>query len=577
MAYNLGDRFQRDPEYFRFYDPGAYQYEDGHKIISSKFPFLSNTPRNTQSSKPIWTHSLYNTEMSRKIPNITSMMSKIPRFPYEAFSKEDLEAILCKCGFQPPCECPVEEKDQEPEITCQGRVPKHIFIGQPPGSQKFRRVKKVEISPPFYDARVNESTAFYQGCKWSKWSGNRNEKSLHDIPGPAHYTVDRQPTEIELCAEKVRAEKRKTSKQYRFIEMVQRKNILEGAPSPATYTPMEPKGTELQYLGSKADRFPMSQYDISPGPADHWLKRDFDLSDPPQKPSRARLPEPACFGMKAQRFRPRRDEGPSPASYDSNYKPCQFVTCPKTPFGSATVRFKPDPIEESDEEEDVEKPQNEESNKKEPCPSPTWQFRSKTVRMKLEKKTRNSRSIGIATPKSKMMRSWQLQYIAPFLSSEGRFQPWCNYIPVFGKQATPGPCYYNLEKPKCVPAVNRGPLCRSPRFQSPLFQSPAPNEYTVGGGVETVLNTHNQNLRKNIDNQHSFNWKPPVEPRKLTIEQREIILLNKCIALCEPEPEDNEQTPTQPQANDTDKDPLKKKEQKLLSYFLYTHQIPSCF
>lgn len=563
MAYNLKERFSPPQTAYQLLEPGAYQSTDDRKVIcDNKVPFLSRTPRITTPGRKLWTHAIYDAALPPKIPNVTSMTSKRPRFPYEAFSKEDLEALLCRCGIQNPCECPTEDAE-EPTVICQGRVPRRLFKGPPPksiiagglsapskrdhgfevysdGSQRRLLDQINDESPPFYDATVHESTEFYHGCKWSHWTSKRSSKSLEVRPGPADYNFDRQPTDFEMCAENFRLYRRQTSKQLRFIEMVQQRNIIEGRPGPATYTPMLPQGYDNgQCIGPKAKRFIISTKEIRPGPADHFIKRAFDLPEPPEKLCHAILPEPSFFGIKAQRFKPRREEGASPATYSPNYNRCHFMHCSTAPFGSSTARFKEVPINEDDEDieviaEDEPQKKSEEGIKKETCPSPSWEFKSKTIRIKpLEKKINEPSPADLPQSRIKVHRLRRLQYIAPFFTSEGRFEPWNDWMPVFGRVKTPGPCYYCLEKPKCYPAVKSGPLYRVPRFSQNTNDYPAPNRYQHGGGIETILATHNQRLKENIENQHKFKWVPPVEPKQLSYEEQEAMLLSKSIALLE--------------------------------------------
>ncbi|XP_013189031.1 uncharacterized protein LOC106133747 [Amyelois transitella] len=562
MAYSLEERFPLPPKYYQIFDPGAYLNVSGYKFKQNKAPFLVKSPRVTQSCK-LWTHSIYDANIPQKIPNPTSLMSKCPRFPYEAFSKEDLERLLCQCGLQDECECPVEEEEHE-DITCQGNIPRCLFKGHPPrsmilgdsglsapskrdngfeisedGSQRRNIDKVTDESPPFYDARVYESTEFYHGCKWSKWTTKRFTSSIATSPGPADYTIMTKPTFEQICYEKNRHLKRKASKQLRFIEMIQNLNIREGRPGPASYSPELPKSINTQHYGSKAKRFSSSKYEINPGPAEYTLKRVFDLPEVPEMPCHAKLPERACFGVKAQRFKPQKEEGASPASFDVNYKSCRFLHCPTAPFGSSSIRFKK-PVPDYEDDDDLvavnESKNNDdiEESSKQKCSIPTWGFKSKTIRMKpLIKRFHEPSPADLPQPNKKVIRLPELQYIAPFCTSEGRFEPWNDWMPVLGKMKTPGPAYYCLEKPRCIPAVTCGPLVRSPRFPTCKCSTPAPNEYNVGGGLEMILNTHNQRLKNNMENQHKFHWDPPKEPRKLTFEEQEMELLEKSILLLE--------------------------------------------
>ncbi|XP_030031857.2 sperm-tail PG-rich repeat-containing protein 2 [Manduca sexta] len=484
------------------------------------------------------------------------MSSKIPRFPYEALSKEDLEELLCRCGYPNPCECPLEEKEEE-LVTCHAKIPRRLFKGPAPppllanglstpskgdhgfqisadGSIKRIKDKVTNESPPFYDVTVNDFTTFYQGCKWSKRTFQRSTKLQEVYPSPADYDIFKKPfTDFEICAENFRSYKRKTTKQLRFIEMVQQRNILENLPGPANYNVKSPKFHELQHLGPKARRFSFEKNDEAPGPANYWIRRDFDLAEIPEQPCHARLPEPSCFGVKDTRFKPLKEVGPSPATYSPSYKPCQFMKCSKAPFNNSAIRFKEEMLSETDEKDETTV-ENENGKMKKPCIVPTWQLKSKTRRFEqLKKKPCEPSPADLPQPTTNIERSRHLQFIAPFFSSEGRFQPWFDWMPVFGKVKTPGPCTYALEKPKCYPAVPHGPLSRAPRFHSHARDTPAPNEYNVGRGIETILATHNHRLKNNIENKHKFIWDPPVEPKQLSFEERITLLIHKSIALLE--------------------------------------------
>ncbi|XP_045784000.1 uncharacterized protein LOC123880113 [Maniola jurtina] len=558
MAFGLSERFLSPPKSYYLLDPGAYQNTFTPLLRLNKAPFLSKSARGSNTGTRIWTHALYDSDMPSKIPNCTSLMSKVPRFSYEALAKEDIEKILCDCGIENPCECPVEddkEEIKEENIMCQGKVQRQLFKGpcskkSPAPSKKDHdfnvlldgtKIRKLEnvkdIFPPFYDTRIIESTAFYQGCKWSKWTSRREQKALEVRPGPADYTIENVPSCEALCAEKVRALKRKTSKQYRFIEMVQRRNVLEGRPGPADYTPNYPKGPQLQWLGSRAERFITGKYDIKPSPTEYCIKRDFDKVEPLQKSCHMKLADPAFFGTKSVRFKPRREEGPSPATYDTCYRQKPLKYCNIAPFGASSERFKKQKIiiEDNDTEDElVESTPKHTYNKCITKELPTWGFKSKTKRFKsLMKKIEEPSPADLPQSNVEVMRSHQLQCNSPFFSSEGRFQPWFNWIPVYGKDKTPGPAYYCLDKPKCLPAVTCGPMCRTRRFPDSAYQTPAPNAYRVDGGIETILNTHNQRLKDNIAMKHEFHWSPRVEPKKLSSHMQETILLNKSIELLE--------------------------------------------
>lgn len=572
MAYNLSERFPESDACHRIFDPGAYNTAE-RTFVQNKAPFLSKTPRITQPGGRVWTHAIYGVDKYHKIPNVTSMSSKKPRFPYEEFKIEEFEAKLCECGTA-PCECQSEEVGDKG--TCQAKVPRRIFKGTVPHSvlgegisapsrnhggyqlcsdgTKVKITKKVSDGPPMYDTQVDEFTAFYRGCKWSRWTSGRGTKTSEKRPGPADYTIEHPPTETDICIENVRAYRRQTSRQPRYIEMVQQRNIKENQPGPPHYHPCSPRGTHLKYLGPKADRF-QELSDPKPGPTKYSIKRLFSLPPKLKKHCHAKLPSNAPFNVRAERFIAKPDNMPCAADYDPRVNFCKVLRCTTAPFSSSAKRFTNTPLEESASEDESE------SDDKE-CVRPTWEFRSRTIRFDPLLLKENEPSPGDYLPAAyKPSRPYYLQYKAPFLSSEGRFRPWYNWIPVYGKEKTPGPGVFNIEKPRCLPAVNRGPLFRAPRFPKPGFDNPAPNEYYVNGGVETVLHTHNKKIKEFIKNKPKFDWKPPFEEKLISPEQRESMLFKKTIALLD-------EVPTKRTK------PAEVKKTKMLRYFLYKHPVP---
>nr|XP_026499575.1 uncharacterized protein LOC113403291 [Vanessa tameamea] len=603
MAYNLCERFPKVKQPIQLLDPGSYQNVNSLPVKPNKVAFLSKVPRNTQSGYKIWTHALYFGDIKPKIPNCTTISSITPRFAYEKDKNEDFEEVLCQCGAQNPCNCSVglEKTDIEDEIKCHKNVRRRIFKGQtirsalkeglsipskkdfgfnilPNGSKKriFKPIK--EDCPPFYDARVMESTAFYHGCKWSKWTSQRSDKSMKLNPGPADYNIDGHPANREfMCIEKIRALKRKTSKQLRFIEKVQRQNILDALPGPASYRPTFPKGTDLNFLGPKAKRFLPSKCDDIPNPTSYFIKRDFDIDSSPIKPCLANLPIPAPFGVKARRFKYRSGEGPSPASYTINNPLCQITHCNKAPFGSLSKRFKNsfDKDTQAYDDENFENYSTKQDQLHSKINFPTWVFKSKTIRMKpLIKMNFEPKPTDLPISRgSTKKRLLQFQYNCPFYSSEARFQNWFNWIPVKSQNKTPGPAYYNAEKQKCLPAVRNGPICQSERFTSHATQTPAPNAYNVEGGLENILTTYNETLKNNVKNKHKYIWKIPTEQRKLSLDEQVGILLNKSIALLDvpdvfeySKCEDIKNTQPPPDETETE-------QTKLLRCFLYAKQV----
>ncbi|KAF9410251.1 hypothetical protein HW555_010600 [Spodoptera exigua] len=526
------------------------------------------------------------------------MLSKKPRFPYEALSAEDLEEILCKCGIANTCECPTGQEKKDNFVICQGKVKKRIFKGPTPRSilgdeslstpsrrdhgfeirdgVQHRLLKKIkEECVPFYDVRINESTAFYRGCKWSKRTASIAHKVIEINPGPGDYGFEREPTKDRICIEKIRAHNKSIAKQLRFMDLVYEKNLSENRPGPATYYPKEPKGTNLSFIGSKEKRFPVPKYEVSPGPADHWLRRDFDPIESTGITCHAVLPNPPCFGTKSERFSNRGNDGPDPASYNTRNKLCNYVHCKNAPFGISAKRFKEEVEEENytDELEYIQDIPEEGEQTSKSCIPHTWEFKSKTIRMKpLLKKYNEPSPADLPQNAVKISRSLESQFAAPFFSSEGRFKPWHCWIPVHGKMQTPGPATYCLSKPKCLPAFNRGPLYRTERFPKNTQRSPAPNKYYVNCGIGTILSTHNQRLKNNIKNQYKFHWEPSKPKKKLSYEEKEDIILQQTINLLNLEGEVvNEKIVQEKELEHTDPKP------KMLKSFLYAHPLPNYF
>ncbi|KAJ2954421.1 hypothetical protein O0L34_g2689 [Tuta absoluta] len=550
-SYGLESRFKDPRDCFRLNDPSAYNHSRSYgtsfcstsKSSKNKYGFLSSAPRRTQSYREPYTDKIYNARVDHKIPNAVSLKATTPRFSLKPFTEEELDEILCTCDLPDPCVCPTVP------VQCQAFVPKRVFKGPPPHSTigdgvsvptkrdrgfeilpdgSSRRLLDIvkEDCPPFYDARVLCSCEFYRGCKWSlRRTARTGPKQLEVRPGPADYTIEQEKTQFELCMEKVRAEKRKCSKQLRYTELIQEKNIREGRPGPADYYPRMPKCTDLKVLGSREVRFPISKLKKRPSPDTYSLKRHFDPPEPPLKPCNAKLPAPAGFGTKAARFITKDNHGPGPAEYDARVKLCDIVHCSDAPFGCSAKRFQAEKVEiDSEFDEDSEKCEVEmEVNS---CPQLTWPFRSKTKRFKntndiFDPIIPNLRNSTKETP-------IYIQEIAPFHSSQGRFQPWFDWLPLHLGEG-PGPCEYNTNRAKCPPAVNHGPLYRTRRFRENTFISPAPNAYCVRGGVEEVLKTYNKNLQANVNRGDKWEWIPPPEPRSYSYEERELMILEKAI------------------------------------------------
>ncbi|XP_014369680.2 uncharacterized protein LOC106719753 [Papilio machaon] len=589
MAFDLAERFPNGTKYYALLDPGQYQCISDRKQKESIAPFLSKSPRVCQKGNKIWTHAAYSPKSDRHIPNCTTIRSKIPRFKYEAITNDALDEIICQCDRN-TCEC-LPKKD-EPDLKTKYPVRPRIFIGPYPRTmsdsgisvpcrrdrgfhlfpdgRKKRILEGFKAGPPFYDAEVREFTTFYRGCKWSYWTARRSTKTVDEGPGPADYTIQHEPTETEKCAEKIRADKRRKSKQYRYIEMVQQNNIRENLPGPATYSPKAPKGTELKFLGSKAERFQTSKYEVIPGPNAYTIKRIFDLPESPGTYCHVKLPPIAPFGFNAPRFKRTTHQAPGPADYEITHKISNFMVCSKAPFGSCSKRFS-----ETKELDEIAEEENEvkEEEQREKCLNSSWMFKSQAKRLNPLKK--NLCAPSPADLPMKMYdtkRSLPLQQTAPFFTSTERFQPWYNFIPIQNLDETPGPAQYRHDKPSCTPAVVRGPLYRSKRFDYSISNTPACNRYNIGGGVETVLHTSSARVKDNIRKRRGFCWKALKQKSKLSDKEKESLLLNNCIALLNVDLFSDKISNT---GNNYSAAPEKRN--KLLHCFLYRHPVPNYF
>ncbi|KAG7313162.1 hypothetical protein JYU34_000255 [Plutella xylostella] len=535
MAYNLEHRFP-GPHIDIFIGPGSYEHEICKPFQQNKYPFNSSKNRDTLKYGSLYTEAIYYAKYRDKIPLGTSLQSKTPRFPYELFSKEDMEELLCRCGVESPCIC--DEGKVTERVVCQAKVPRRLFIGSCPNSPGRRHVlmKPNKPNPDFYNATVNEFTKFYHGCKWSKWTSKREIKSLETRPGPADYHVEKKTTAQEICNERMREYHRMSSKQPRYIEMVQNLELRECRPGPASYYVKTPQCPDLKFYGGKAERFPESKYEITPGPADQYIKRLYDSQTCEMKCPHVKLPAPAGFSVKAPRFRNQHHEGPGPADYNIKRNLCAFMHCSTAPFGVSSKRFVDDPTEDfSDEELDEE----EEIPKKEPCVNPTWQFKSnaKLYKPLIKKLNDPSPADFLNCPcgnKYLTERPPEKQYAAPFYSSDGRFLPWYSWVSICGKSSSPGPGYYELNEPKCRPAFKCGPLYKTPRFNSKINTNPAPNEYNIETEA-AILNTFNVRLKNNLSKRKTLNLKPRKEKKHPTKEDIEMKLYQQSIELLDEE------------------------------------------
>lgn len=565
-SYGLAARFPIRRDQYRLTDPGAYEKGIVYDYKQNKAPFLSKCPRVTVTTRRLYTHKIYNASKPNFIHNITSMSSKSPRFPYESFKIEDFEQKLCEC-IEDVCECS-REPEQKPEPICQANVPRRLFKG--PVLQSSIQKSKDAVSdipncPPFYDARIIEATEFYRGCKWSRRTA-RQRSSLPTGPGPADYNLERKLTEAEICNEQFRAYRRKTSKQPRFIEIIQRRNLIDRRPGPSDYNNVLPNTKIPPGLGKAKSG--LENLSDNPSPFEYSIKRLFDLAAPPNKISYCPRSAPACFGVKANRFTYKIEHRPSPASYDPRIKVCNGPNCSTAPFGTGAKRFKDTPLEESDDSDD-------ESDKKgEECVTPTWGFKSRTVRLKpFIKKMNEPSPADFRMQYYNFKRNKKVEYYSPFMSSEGRFWPWHNWLGV-NNSTTPGPGELDIEKRKTGRAVHRGPLIRQPRFRSHSNDNPAPNEYDIDNGLETVLSTYNERLKQNIEKRPQFKWQGSVAADPIPLEKREMILLQKTIDLLD-DIDDGESTKVKKDVQD--KSESTEPNQKLLRYFLYKHYIKKLF
>ncbi|CAK9802167.1 Sperm-tail PG-rich repeat-containing protein 2 [Anthophora quadrimaculata] len=189
-------------------------------------------------------------------------------------------------------------------------------------------VKKppIEREPTvFYNiprGEANTTTLMYKGNFWSRMTG-REESRFFLTPGPGDYEIEKEKTAAQIQDEKIREEKRMTSRQLRFLDSLYRRKMRENLPAPNRY---RVKGSFDKYfkISCKCD-----PYTLEPPPFGRTAKRFDDkiesdvpgpgTYDPPLRIKCVASIYPAPFGTCAGRFKKTaEDTGPGPSDYDLN-------------------------------------------------------------------------------------------------------------------------------------------------------------------------------------------------------------------------------------------------------------------
>nr|XP_012148885.1 PREDICTED: sperm-tail PG-rich repeat-containing protein 2-like isoform X2 [Megachile rotundata] len=123
------------------------------------------------------------------------------------------------------------------------------------------------------------TTSLYKGNFWSRKTG-RTSPRISSTPGPGDYEHKKIKTAAELQNEKIREAKRMSSKQLRFLDVMQRRIIRErfdgkesDIPGPGTYDPKnQTKCIASNFLapfGTYASRFKKVLENDEPSPCDY--------------------------------------------------------------------------------------------------------------------------------------------------------------------------------------------------------------------------------------------------------------------------------------------------------------------
>nr|XP_012148879.1 PREDICTED: sperm-tail PG-rich repeat-containing protein 2-like isoform X1 [Megachile rotundata]XP_012148880.1 PREDICTED: sperm-tail PG-rich repeat-containing protein 2-like isoform X1 [Megachile rotundata]XP_012148881.1 PREDICTED: sperm-tail PG-rich repeat-containing protein 2-like isoform X1 [Megachile rotundata]XP_012148882.1 PREDICTED: sperm-tail PG-rich repeat-containing protein 2-like isoform X1 [Megachile rotundata]XP_012148883.1 PREDICTED: sperm-tail PG-rich repeat-containing protein  len=164
------------------------------------------------------------------------------------------------------------------------------------------------------------TTSLYKGNFWSRKTG-RTSPRISSTPGPGDYEHKKIKTAAELQNEKIREAKRMSSKQLRFLDVMQRRIIRENLPAPNSY---HVKGSFDRFLKNcKCD-----PYAVEPPPFAHTAKRfDGKESDIPGPGTYDPKNQTKCiasnflapFGTYASRFKKvLENDEPSPCDYHSS-------------------------------------------------------------------------------------------------------------------------------------------------------------------------------------------------------------------------------------------------------------------
>ncbi|XP_076753361.1 sperm-tail PG-rich repeat-containing protein 2 [Xylocopa sonorina] len=123
---------------------------------------------------------------------------------------------------------------------------------------------------------TNTTTLMYKGNFWSRMTG-RTERRRFLTPGPGDYQHERKKTASQIQDEKIREERRMSSRQPRFLDTFYRRKMRErfddkiqsDIPGPGTYEPPKPiKCTASIYpapFGVCSGRFKKDPGDKRPG------------------------------------------------------------------------------------------------------------------------------------------------------------------------------------------------------------------------------------------------------------------------------------------------------------------------
>ncbi|CAD1473894.1 unnamed protein product, partial [Heterotrigona itama] len=166
---------------------------------------------------------------------------------------------------------------------------------------------------------ANTTTLLYKGNFWSRMTG-REEARPSLAPGPGDYEHETKKTAAQIYDEKIREERRMTSRQSRFLDTLYRRKTNENFPAPNAYNikgnfdkvfkidcKCDSSVTEPPPFGQTAKRFEDKLASDVPGPGTY---------DPPVLLKCTGSIYLAPFGTCAGRFQKvPEDTGPGPSDY----------------------------------------------------------------------------------------------------------------------------------------------------------------------------------------------------------------------------------------------------------------------